>query len=205
MCKKDLPFSQHLLWDELTIPLNAFVLTFCLPYFFSPSLCDILANVTHYQEWNDISLCAGLEAERRGPPLLKMLLSLWEQLKNGHGTIPPQDTVFLSAHHTDKMVIAWNRRQSAFASRTGGLSTMQQGLCSWWETLLSLDPSTKVLLNNGICPMPDVCSDKSGKHLGLAGSHASRWAARVNTLVMSKQREGSTPQVSGESNSCTLV
>ena len=81
----------------------------------------------------------------------------------------------------------------AFASRTGALLTVQQGPRSWGELLMPLDPSTKVLLNNGICPLPDDCSDRSGKRLGLAGSHAGRWAARVNALVTNRHRVGSAP------------
>lgn len=85
------------------------------------------------------------------------------------------------------------RETASFASRTGALPTTWQGLCSWWELLKPLHPSTKVLLNNGICPLPDGCSDRSGKCLGLAGSRAGRWAARVNALVTSRQIAGSTP------------
>lgn len=51
---------------------------------------------------------------------------------------------------------------AAFASRTGALPTTKQSLCSWWEFLMPLDPSTKVLLNNSICPLPDGYSDRSG-------------------------------------------
>lgn len=88
-------------------------------------------------------------------------------------------------------------RQTAFSSRTDALPTTWHGLCSCWELFMPLKLSTKVLLNNGICPLPDGCADRSGKRLGLADSQAGKWAARVNALVTSRQRVGSTPGRAG--------
>lgn len=88
-------------------------------------------------------------------------------------------------------------RQAAFSSRTDALPTTWHGLCSCWELFVPLKPSTKALLNNGTCPLPDGCTDRSGKRLGLAGSQAGRSAARVNALVTSRQRVGSTPGRAG--------
>lgn len=88
-------------------------------------------------------------------------------------------------------------RQAAFSSRTDALSSTWHDPCSCWEIFMPLKPSTKVLLNNGICPLPDGCADRSGKRLGLAGSQAGKWAARVNALVTSRQRVGSTPGRAG--------
>lgn len=70
-------------------------------------------------------------------------------------------------------------------------------VCSCWELSVPLKPSTKVLLNNGICPLPDGCADRSGKRLGLAGSQEGRWAARVNALVMRRRSMGSAPGGAG--------
>lgn len=112
----------------------------------------MLSNVRHYQckRWEDVVLCAGLQAQGRGTLLLKVLLSLWEQLKKCHGTIPPpRHCIYL---HFSYISYACCLRQAAFSSRTDALPTTWHGLCFCWELFMPLKPSTKVLLNNGILP-----------------------------------------------------
>lgn len=172
----------HLLW----------LFVFLINLYFPPSLCEMLASVRHYQEMGrHLPSCRARSRERN--PITQGAahpLGASEKRPRHHPT--PRHCISLCLSYRP-YARCLRKETAAFASRTGALPTMRQGLRCWWELLAAPDPSTKVLLNNGICPLPDGCSDRSGKRSVLAGSHAGRWAARVDAPVMSRQRAGSTP------------